>query len=241
MAPKKSPGRKAKSSKEPTPEPTTTTTTGTKDDDTGDTPPPNHNNKKRKSEKAKESLEAEEYKKQNQQQQKPSSSTAAAVPEGKKKKTAEELQDEIANLETEAFDSRSKLLSKSQFGELLGLQSDDEPGFIEELVEMYTDDARSMLNELVELFREKDAEVNFDRVRGTLHKLKGTSSTFGADGVTELCDQMRELCIKKNVKDLRMGPQSLVELEKRVEKLAGFLGRYMAKLKELAVAKAESN
>jgi histidine-containing phosphotransfer protein len=150
------------------------------------------------------------------------------------------IQNEIAMLEKQAYDTKSKLLNESQFSELLGLQSEDEPEFIDEIIEMYTADARSMLDELKTLYSAKDKEIDFDVIRGTLHKLKGSSSTFGADGVTEMCDQLRELCIEKNVKDAREGPNSLVELEKRVEILAEFLTKYMEKLKELAAAKNQS-
>ena len=156
------------------------------------------------------------------------------------KKTVEMIQNEIAMLEKQAYDTKSKLLNESQFSELLGLQSEDEPEFIDEIIEMYTADARSMLDELKTLYSAKDKEIDFDVIRGTLHKLKGSSSTFGADGVTEMCDQLRELCIEKNVKDAREGPNSLVELEKRVEILAEFLTKYMEKLKELAAAKNQS-
>ena len=147
------------------------------------------------------------------------------------------IQNELAMLEKQAYDEKSKLLNESQFSELLGLQSEDDPAFIEEIIEMYTTDARSMLEELKTQFSAKDEEVNYDDIRGTLHKLKGSSSTFGADGVTEMCDEIRELCIEKNVKDAREGPKSLAELGNRVENLAEFLIKYMEKLRELAAAK----
>ena len=102
------------------------------------------------------------------------------------KKTVEMIQNEIAMLEKQAYDTKSKLLNESQFSELLGLQSEDEPEFIDEIIEMYTADARSMLDELKTLYSAKDKEIDFDVIRGTLHKLKGSSSTFGADGVTEI-------------------------------------------------------
>lgn len=160
--------------------------------------------------------------------------------DGKDEETVEMIQNEIAMLEKQAYDTKSKLLNESQFSELLGLQSEDEPEFIDEIIEMYTADARSMLDELKTLYSAKDKEIDFDVIRGTLHKLKGSSSTFGADGVTEMCDQLRELCIEINVKDAREGPNSLVELEKRVEILAEFLTKYMEKLRELAAAKNQS-
>ena len=69
-------------------------------------------------------------------------------------KTVEMIQNELVLLEKQAYDEKSKLLNKSQFSELLGLQSEDDPAFIEE-IEMYTADARSMLEELKTQFSAK--------------------------------------------------------------------------------------
>ncbi len=211
MGPKKSPSRKSKS-KEPTPDPPSTSVLVDVD-----------NNNKGGGDDGKDE----------------DAGGRVSSPKGGKK-TVEMIQNEIAMLEKQAYDTKSKLLNESQFSELLGLQSEDEPEFIDEIIEMYTADARSMLDELKTLYSAKDKEIDFDVIRGTLHKLKGSSSTFGADGVTEMCDQLRELCIEKNVKDAREGPNSLVELEKRVEILAEFLTKYMEKLRELAAAKNQS-
>jgi len=211
MGPKKSPSRKSKS-KEPTPDPPSTSLLVDVD-----------NNNKGGGDDGKDE----------------DAGGRVSSPKGGKK-TVEMIQNEIAMLEKQAYDTKSKLLNESQFSELLGLQSEDEPEFIDEIIEMYTADARSMLDELKTLYSAKDKEIDFDVIRGTLHKLKGSSSTFGADGVTEMCDQLRELCIEKNVKDAREGPNSLVELEKRVEILAEFLTKYMEKLRELAAAKNQS-
>ena len=211
MGPKKSPSRKSKS-KEPTPDPPSTSVLV--DVDT---------NNKGGGDDGKDE----------------DAGWRVSSPKGGKK-TVEMIQNEIAMLEKQAYDTKSKLLNESQFSELLGLQSEDEPEFIDEIIEMYTADARSMLDELKTLYSAKDKEIDFDVIRGTLHKLKGSSSTFGADGVTEMCDQLRELCIEKNVKDAREGPNSLVELEKRVEILAEFLTKYMEKVRELAAAKNQS-
>jgi iron-sulfur cluster repair protein YtfE (RIC family) len=167
MGPKKSPSRKSKS-KEPTPDPPS----GLGDVD-------NTNNKGGGDDGKDEDAGGK-----------------VSSPKGGKK-TVEMIQNEIAMLEKQAYDTKSKLLNESQFSELLGLQSEDEPEFIDEIIEMYTADARSMLDEL-------------------------------------------KLCIEKNVKDAREGPNSLVELEKRVEILAEFLTKYMEKLKELAAAKNQS-
>ena len=89
------------------------------------------------------------------------------------------IQNEIAMLEKQAYDTKSKLLNASQFSELLGLQSEDEPEFIDEIIEMYTADARSMLVELKTLYSAKDKEIDLDpsgQIRGILCRMKREKS-----------------------------------------------------------------
>lgn len=51
------------------------------------------------------------------------------------------LEAERVALEREAYDEKNRLLNQSQFQELLELQTDEEPEFVEEIVAMYVDDA----------------------------------------------------------------------------------------------------
>ena len=52
----------------------------------------------------------------------------------------------------QAYDEKNKLLNQTQFQELLELQTDEEPDFMEEIVQMYVSDAEEMLSELVKIF-----------------------------------------------------------------------------------------
>ena len=161
------------------------------------------------------------------------------------KKTVLALEAERVALEREAYDEKNRLLNKSQFQELLELQTDEEPEFVEEIVAMYVDDAEAMLVELETLFsedkdtEEDDVKVDYTKVRGVLHKLKGSSSTFGADGVSTKCEELRMHCIGEDLVKCRSGEGSLRELRSRVDELAEFLARYTAKTKEITEAKAE--
>ena len=161
------------------------------------------------------------------------------------KKTVLALEAERVALEREAYDEKNRLLNQSQFQELLELQTDEEPEFVEEIVAMYVDDAEAMLVELETLFsedkdtEEDDVKVDYTKVRGVLHKLKGSSSTFGADGVSTKCEELRMHCIGEDLVKCRSGEGSLRELRSRVDELAEFLARYTAKTKEITEAKAE--
>jgi histidine-containing phosphotransfer protein len=153
----------------------------------------------------------------------------------------DDLESERLALEHEAYDEKNRLLNHSQFQELLELQTDEEPEFIEEIVAMYVDDAEAMLVELEDMFKEGATEpIDYAKARGVLHKLKGSSSTFGADGVQQKCEELREHCIGEDPTKCRTGEGSLAELRERVDELAAFLARYTAKTKEIQEAKAAS-
>ena len=142
-------------------------------------------------------------------------------------------------LEQEAYDEKTKLLNRSQFQELLELQNEEEPEFVAEIVEMYLADAKEMLNELSKLFSEEkvkeaeDGKPDYNTVRAVLHKLKGSSSTFGADGVQQKCEELREHCINEDLDKCRTGEGSLEELQSNVDMLSEFLAKYTAKIKEI--------
>ena len=158
------------------------------------------------------------------------------------KKNLEELEAERLALEQEAYDDKNRMLKQSQFQELLELQTDEEPEFVEEIVAMFVDDAEAMLVELEELFAEgAETPIDYAKARGVLHKLKGSSSTFGADGVQQKCEELREHCIGEDPSKCRTGEGSLAELRERVDELAAFLARYTAKTKEIQEAKAAAS
>ena len=96
---------------------------------------------------------------------------------------------------------------------------------------MYVSDAEEMLSELVKIF--EAAEPDYNKARAVLHKLKGSSSTFGADGVQQKCEELREHCIKEDIDACREGAGSLKQLREDVDRLSAFLARYTDKAKEI--------
>ena len=158
------------------------------------------------------------------------------------KKTLEELEAERLALEQEAYDEKNRMLKQSQFQELLELKTDEEPEFVEEIVTMFVDDAEAMLVELEELFVEgADAPIDYAKARGVLHKLKGSLSTFGADGVQQKCEELREAALPRAALGGILADAVLAELRERVDELAAFLARYTAKTKEIQEAKAAAS
>lgn len=110
---------------------------------------------------------------------------------------------------------------------------------MEEIVDMYITDAKDMLKELHGIFEDEKAASNedgkpdYNLARAVLHKLKGSSSTFGADGVQKKCEELREHCISEDLDKCREGEGSMAELQQNVDDLSEFLAKYTAKIKEI--------
>ena len=70
------------------------------------------------------------------------------------------LPSQRAALEQEAYDEKNKLLNQTQFQELLELQTDEEPDFMEEIVQMCVSDAEEMFSELVKIYEAAEPDYN---------------------------------------------------------------------------------
>ena len=128
-----------------------------------------------------------------------------------------------------AFDPKNVLLNRGQFNELLELQTDAEPEFMQEIIDMYCVDSQGMLEELKEILGQDECtDEGYDKARAALHKLRGSSSTLGAEGIQLTCESLRELCVNKNMVKIFNGPGSLEELETRLNELRAFLKKYIA-------------
>ena len=94
-----------------------------------------------------------------------------------------------------------------------------------------------MLNELSKLFSEEkvkeaeDGKPNYNTVRAVLHKLKGSSSTFGADGVQQKCEGCAST-VNEDLDKCRTA-RARWELQSNVDILSEFLAKYTAKIKEI--------
>lgn len=79
-----------------------------------------------------------------------------------------------------------------QFSQLLQLQDESNPDFIEEVIILYFDDSASKLQKLVAQL--SVARPDFAEVDQTVHQLKGSSASFGARAIARSCVQLREAC-----------------------------------------------
>ena len=84
---------------------------------------------------------------------------------------------------------------------------------------------------------EKRTTEGFDTARATLHKLRGASSTLGAEGIQHTCESLREAIVAEARDALSKGPGSLEELENRLNELKNFLKRYTCIGRECASRK----
>ncbi|KAJ6824315.1 histidine-containing phosphotransfer protein 2-like isoform X1 [Iris pallida] len=77
-----------------------------------------------------------------------------------------------------------------QFQQLQMLE--DGSGFVAEVIKMFCDDSERILGELTNLLEQ--VVVDFGKVDGCVHQLKGSSSSIGAHNVTVACVQFRHFC-----------------------------------------------
>lgn len=165
--------------------------------------------------------------------------TLEALSERVKDADDESLVAELLAMEKRAFDPTNTLLNRAQFDELLDLQTDSEPDFMQEIVDMYCDDSQSMLEELQEILMDekKRTPEGYETARAALHKLRGASSTLGAEGIQNTCETIREAIVSGDVDAMLKGPGSLESLESRLVELKMFLKKYICVSQECAVRK----
>ncbi|KAK9791855.1 hypothetical protein WJX73_005155 [Symbiochloris irregularis] len=83
-------------------------------------------------------------------------------------------------------------LLDDQFTQLLQLQDESSPEFIDEVITLFIDDTTSKMQKLEGLLAQPQA--NFAEVDPVVHQLKGSSASFGAAAITQLTVQLREAC-----------------------------------------------
>ena len=79
-------------------------------------------------------------------------------------------------------------LLDDQFDQLLQLQTEDGPGFLQEVITLYFCDSSSKLAKLDQILAHQP--VSFQEVDQTVHQLKGSSASLGACQVADLCVQV---------------------------------------------------
>ena len=100
----------------------------------------------------------------------------------------DQLQRAVSNLVQEG-------LLTEQFYELVKLQDDHDPNFLAELIELYFTTSEEKVKEMDRILDVDDGtESNYVELGNIAHKLKGSSASFGAQIMTELCSSLREAC-----------------------------------------------
>ncbi|KQJ91580.1 histidine-containing phosphotransfer protein 2 [Brachypodium distachyon] len=123
----------------------------------------------------------------------------------------------------------SEGLVDEQFQQLRMLQEDGAPGFVAEVVTLFCDDADRIIAEIANLLEQP--VVDFDKVDGSVHQLKGSSASVGAQKVKLSCMQFRQfyeakskdgclmaLSVVRNAfYEMRSNFQTMLQLEQQIQ------------------------
>ena len=110
-------------------------------------------------------------------------------------------------------------LLDDQFDQLLQLQQEDSPGFLQEIITLFFTDSSSKFAKLDQLLAQQP--VSFQEVDQTVHQLKGSSASLGARQVADLCIQVRYgfadcACLTLHLRRLHLSCQSALLPSKAV-------------------------
>lgn len=124
-------------------------------------------------------------------------------------------------------------LVDGQFRELLLLQEDgSSPRFVGEVVLLFLDDAEKIIGLIAGLLDQP--VVDFDKVDGLVHQLKGSSGSIGANKVKLMCEQFRQFyeaksrdgclmalaIVRNEFYDVRDKFQTMIQLEDQIDAYA---------------------
>ncbi|KAL8225516.1 hypothetical protein R6Q57_018094 [Mikania cordata] len=84
-----------------------------------------------------------------------------------------------------------------QFLQLQKLQDESNPEFVVEVVSLFFEDSEKLLNNLATALQQKS--VDYKQVDSHVHQFKGSSSSIGAQRVTNVCAHFRNYCEEKNL------------------------------------------
>ena len=76
------------------------------------------------------------------------------------------------------------LLDEGRVQDLLGLNTEDEPGVFDELLNLFISETSLQMNAL----RQQIAQIDLTAFRRTAHRLKGSTRSFGIPCMGDLCD-----------------------------------------------------
>ncbi|XP_038884045.1 histidine-containing phosphotransfer protein 4-like isoform X1 [Benincasa hispida] len=88
-------------------------------------------------------------------------------------------------------------LDREQFTQLEELQDDANPNFAEEIVSLFYNDSARLIRSIEQTMVSKP--MDFEKLDNYMHQFKGSSSSIGANRVTDACSQFREFCLAGNL------------------------------------------
>lgn len=127
-----------------------------------------------------------------------------------------------ANIDHLLTQLKAEGLLDEQFSQLMALQDETNPDFVAEVVDLYFEDSASKLEKL-EAKLATDA-VDFNEVDQLVHQFKGSSASFGAQVIAQLCVSLREMCQQGNAQGCR---GYLAQTREKFEQLKGKLEVFM--------------
>ncbi|KAK8507179.1 hypothetical protein V6N13_069972 [Hibiscus sabdariffa] len=116
-------------------------------------------------------------------------------------KDKEQREMEVVQIQRRLVDYTKSLFMEGfldgQFLQLQQLQDESNPDFVVEVVSLFFDDSEKLLNELTIALDQPN--VDFKKVDGHVHQLKGSSSSIGAQRVKNVCIAFRNFCEEQNI------------------------------------------
>lgn len=97
-----------------------------------------------------------------------------------------------AQLDSQLNQLMQEGLLDEQFMQLLQLQDESNPNFVTEVVDLYFEDTGSKVERIGS--RLAAQPVDFNEIDQLVHQFKGSSASFGARRMADMCVHMREAC-----------------------------------------------
>ncbi len=101
-----------------------------------------------------------------------------------------------ANIQQLLGQLRAQGVLDDQFSQLMQLQDETNPDFVEEVVQLYFEDAAAKIVKIEAIMAA--AAPDFVELDAVVHQFKGSSASLGAQAIARLCIRLREACQSRN-------------------------------------------
>lgn len=109
----------------------------------------------------------------------------------------EQLQALNQNLEHLVLQLQHEGVLDEQFQQLMQLQDESNPDFVQEVVQLYFEDSVQKIERVGAILNSGSPDYNeLDQI---VHQFKGSSASLGASMIAQLCIKFREACQQMNL------------------------------------------